>query len=147
MIKKIRTRIAFSYSLVIILLVVSLSVVFNRMARDMYLGIVRNEMVERARFIDQSFDLSDLPQSVSSIRRQDLIAKVRRVESVINMRVTIIDTGGVVIADSSVDDASSMDNHRYRQEIMSAMRTGTGGEHPPQQYPGNGHVLLRVQVR
>jgi two-component system phosphate regulon sensor histidine kinase PhoR len=41
-------------------------------------------------------------------------------------RFTVIDLKGTVIADSDVDDSATMQNHKNREEIEEAMRTGIG---------------------
>ena len=44
------------------------------------------------------------------------------------LRVTIIAADGVVIADSSVDDPSTMENHGNRAEVRDALAGGTGSQ-------------------
>ena len=42
------------------------------------------------------------------------------------MRVTIVNAEGIVVADSSVEDIKSLENHLERKEIQSAMDSGFG---------------------
>jgi two-component system phosphate regulon sensor histidine kinase PhoR len=56
---------------------------------------------------------------------QALSAETARISREAGVRVTVIDPDGRVLADSEHDPAT-MDNHRYRREIETAMREGTG---------------------
>lgn len=42
------------------------------------------------------------------------------------IRVTIINADGIVVADSSVEDIQSLENHLQREEVKSAMDSGYG---------------------
>jgi len=124
--KKISNRIALYYSFVIIIIVVLLDVLFSGMVRDMHIEMVRTEMKEKVRFIDLSFRLSS--RFKHDVVRENALMKelVDDIASVIGLRVTLVDGQGKVVADSSVHEIGTLDNHRYRSEIREAFETGTG---------------------
>ncbi|MBN2835621.1 MAG: two-component sensor histidine kinase [Candidatus Delongbacteria bacterium] len=57
--------------------------------------------------------LSDLKNFVNTLGNVDL-------------RLTIIDTSGLVLYDSEVEEFIDMDNHRNREEVIQARRSGAG---------------------
>ncbi len=126
MIKKIKNRITVYYSLLVMVVVVLLYVMFTDMARNMNLQNVRAAMAERARLVDVSFKLSSRLNH-EALKDADLMKSlVKDISEVINLRVTVVDKNGNVIADSSVQDVRTLDNHRYRKEILAAFENGSG---------------------
>ncbi len=82
--------------------------------------LIRSEesMLYTVRVADHGLDYNgDLKEQV------DLLRKVRGNEST---RFTIIDMDGDVIADSDVEDSSTMENHLDREEVREALNSGIG---------------------
>ena len=126
MIKKIQNRIAFYYSLLVIMMVAILYVLVSDMVRNINLETVRGAMAERARLIDVSFRLSSRLNHEALQDRDLMKSLVKDISDIINLRVTVADNEGKVVADSSVLDLSTLDNHRYRKEILAAFENGSG---------------------
>lgn len=69
-------------------------------------------------------------QEMPTARLQEL---VRELADIVKLRVTLVDLEGTVMADSSVDNVGAMESHRYRGEVIAALRSGTGeSEHVSQ---------------
>ena len=63
--------------------------------------------------------------SLSINKNTDLDKLALKVKNKLHLRLTIIDAEGNVLAESH-KDKKSMDNHKYRDEIMQARKDGTG---------------------
>jgi len=91
-----------------------------RMTQKLYTNSVRTELEHAGRaFIPHALTLLE-EKKTGQLERY-----VRSIAKQTGMRITVIDTGGTVLADSDVDPAA-MDNHRERPEIAQALRGLTG---------------------
>ena len=91
-----------------------------RMTEKLYTNSVRVELEHSGRaFMPHARTLLEEQKTVQLERY------VRTVAEQTGMRITVIDAGGTVLADSDVDPAV-MDNHRERPEIAQALRGLTG---------------------
>ncbi len=88
----------------------------------------------RTHFIDnQAQDLENLAQTLKlkvlpladPARREELDSFVKDFGKVIKTRITVIDSEGLVLADSE-EDSKKMENHRYRPELYSALQGQPG---------------------
>lgn len=88
----------------------------------------------RRHFIDnQAQHLKNLAQTlvpkimplVDSGNSEEMNYFIKDLGKKIETRITVIDSEGVVLADSE-EDAKKMDNHRYRPEIYQALQAKTG---------------------
>ncbi|MDY6933273.1 MAG: ATP-binding protein [Spirochaetota bacterium] len=70
-------------------------------------------------FMDERTDLLTHPQ-------REIDNLISKISQIIDLRVTIVDHSGVVIADSDVDDVSVLGNHKYRIEIKNSISSGIG---------------------
>lgn len=122
MLKKISTKIILSYTALIVLLVITLMFLFNGLARDAQIDVIKREMNEKLRFIELA--LSE--NRVSMQNTAGLSRKAVEISKIISLRITIVDLSGKVIADSKISDLSGMENHIYRPEISSALEKGHG---------------------
>jgi two-component system phosphate regulon sensor histidine kinase PhoR len=107
--------------LFLFLLVFSLGIIYLWMdagASDLLLNLFSRELQEHAEILIPRFDLSD--------PRVD--EQVDRVASEVSYRISLIDPGGTVIADSSFSgpDLRGLENHSNRKEIIDAVSQGTG---------------------
>lgn len=70
-------------------------------------------------------DMFGIAKIVSLMPREDIENKVKEFAEELNLRVTLIDTAGLVISDSQAD-VKQMDNHMNRPEIQQARAEGRG---------------------
>ncbi len=119
---RIQTRITATYLLLAGLLVASLGVFLS----------TRMESYFKERIIDELSHQADL---VLYILKNDTTGSLRQIDSQVklikgfeNVRITLIDEQGNVLADSDVPltDISGVQNHLERSEIQQAQRSGIG---------------------
>lgn len=124
MLKKISNKIIFATSSLIITLVLFLLIFFIDFLKDIHLNIIEREMSEKINFIELFFKRNRV--IVASINSNNINKYTNDISEIINLRITIVNFDGTVIADSEVDNEREMDNHRYRQEILDAVKHGHG---------------------
>ncbi|HNR89389.1 MAG TPA: ATP-binding protein [Spirochaetota bacterium] len=123
MFNTIGNKIIVSVAVLIAALIGALSLYVDARARDNHLHMVRRVMAEKADLL--GLFLSDGRLNRSALSRADaaLMADIARIG---DMRITVIARDGRVLADTEVADLSTLDNHRYRAEVMGALETGSG---------------------
>lgn len=114
-------RIVLSYTALIVISMGALSVYMVNFIQGYYITNLEKTLVEQAGLIGKSTaiylgDNLDTPK---------LRLTSQSAGTLIEARVTILDTRGVVLADTW-DEPSSMDNHLSRSEIQDALRIGIG---------------------
>lgn len=122
--KKIGNRIIVSYLLLITMLIIALLFLIIDHIRDYHHGVLRREMLEKINFIELEIRNSPVRYLTGSVAVRE--ARIRELSAIINLRITLVDFNGTVIADSQYTDIDAMDNHRYRVEIKDALDGGTG---------------------
>jgi two-component system phosphate regulon sensor histidine kinase PhoR len=95
----------------------------NRLRRD-FMHQLEHSLGAQASLVAHSF-LSDLGRQVPQSTLQQ---RVQHLGGVMGFRVTLVNTNGIVLADSdrTMSEVTRMDNHLKRPEIQSALRLGTG---------------------
>ncbi|HOS40512.1 MAG TPA: HAMP domain-containing protein, partial [Spirochaetota bacterium] len=123
MFNTIGNKIIVSVAVLIAALIGALSLYVDARARDNHLHMVRRVMAEKADLL--GLFLSDGRLNRSALSRADaaLMTDIARIG---DMRITVIARDGRVLADTEVADLSTLDNHRYRAEVMGALETGSG---------------------
>jgi len=123
MLKKISHKIIFSYLLIFLSFVFILIFFINRQIYNIHLDFLKKNMIEKIDFIE--LNLQDSKINLNS--PSNILSKnISQISKIINLRITIVSKKGMVLADSFVKDIFSMDNHKYRIEIMRAFKIGTG---------------------
>ena len=113
-------KIFIGYFLIIILLA-SLILVFSlRTIRNFYISSLTNNLIK----INETL-LHKITPLVVKQSRDSLDAIAKELGKRIETRITIIDTSGVVLADSE-KDPFTMENHRARPEIQAALKGDIG---------------------
>ena len=76
--------------------------------KDFYIANSRDSLIQNIEIA--SFELH---------KNSDLDSLAKKIKNSLNLRLTIIDENGTVIAESH-KDKTKMDNHKYRYELMQA---------------------------
>ncbi len=102
------------YAIAVVTLLAVLGIVINARTSDLVLQELTDHLIEEAQAVRFFLDRSDGLQD-------DVIDLGERIES----RVTVIDAGGIVLADSA-HDPSNMENHAGRPEVIAALAGDIG---------------------
>ncbi len=122
MIRKIRTKIILFYAALTFIIGLLFFVFFIDLIKNIHMDVITREMREKIRLIEVLLRHEELRYFSN---RNELREGVKEISSIIDLRFTVIDMKGKVVADSSLD-AESMDNHFYRREIQDAILKGEG---------------------
>jgi two-component system phosphate regulon sensor histidine kinase PhoR len=106
-----------SYLAVVTLLFTSFYLYSRTVVRDFYVSSLGERLELEARLIAKA-----LP-SISDNREFDLLC--RNLANVLVTRITIVGADGRVLCDS-VEASVTMENHRWRPEVIEALKTGSG---------------------
>src|SRR5271157_3536098 len=113
---KFSNRIIVSFVALIVALVAVLLFLITAHIRDFYLSIIKREITEKINFVEL-----EMRHDRRNFAREGISERKTRVEElsrIINLRITLVDFNGTVLADSEHPDVGTMDNHRYRVEIV-----------------------------
>jgi two-component system phosphate regulon sensor histidine kinase PhoR len=116
--KKISVKIILYFTFLIAAMTMFLLVFFADMIRDNHLDMIRNDMDEKARFVELM-----LKKDIESADKHNPAAldqAVKNISDIIKLRITLIDKSGKVSAESHVKQKEDMDNHNHRLEISGA---------------------------
>ncbi len=122
MTRKISTKIFILFSCLIAVCSIVFFIFFNSLVRDIHISIIEREIEEKAR-ITEVLVLMRIQNGRGTT--DELHALALDVSRLINLRLTIIDQNGLVIADSDLNEKSA-DNHLWRREIQQAIKEGSG---------------------
>jgi len=117
----IRWRIAVPYVLLILVTMLGLGLYLSNFVRQTYLDNIEYQLLTEARLVGNVL-AADLPADPSST---ELDAAAKHWAAILEARVTIIATDGVVLGESE-EDRTKMDNHRTRPEVSQALTAGQG---------------------
>jgi len=121
MFRQIRWRIAFYYVALVLLSMAGLCWYLAGMVRDSYLADLRKRMTYEARVVDRAVGAALLLDS----QAKSVDELVRGYAGLLQARVTLVATDGVVLGDSE-EPIAQMDNHLDRPEIQQALSAGQG---------------------
>ncbi len=124
MFRKISNRIIASFIVLISALVVVLLFLVLDHIRQYHHAILKREMAEKIDFIELEIRNAPGRYLAGTVAARE--KRVKELSRIVNLRITLVDFSGRVIADSQYEQVDSMDNHRYRREIQDAMARGTG---------------------
>ena len=121
--RSIRAQIAIPYVLLILLVTAGLTAYFSSVARQTFISDLQRQLTDEARLV--AVDVASLVvQGAPAGQIQD---RARSLGRLIQARVTVIDTDGVVLGDSA-DTPDVMENHLARPEVKAALAGGVGTE-------------------
>jgi len=121
--KSILFRIASPYLLLIIFVLSGLSIFLTFYSKEIYIESLTRHLEVNAKIIAEQTEPFILVENKSE-QLNDIVINFSKL---INQRITIISPNGVVLADSSID-ASNLENHLSRAEILDAKRYGIGSD-------------------
>ncbi len=124
MFKRVSNRIIISFMTLIATLVAVLLLLIIDEIRDYHHAILKREMVEKINFIE--LEIRNAPRRYLGGAIADREMRIRELSAIVNLRITLVDFNGIVIADSQYTHIDEMDNHRYRLEIKGALARGIG---------------------
>ena len=119
--KMLGTRLALTYSFLVLFVVVALGFSLTQTIRGFYLGWLKTELIEESAVAGDI--VNELVANGASTA--DIDQALRRLGDELNVRLTLIAPDGEVLADSQ-NVAQEMDNHWARPEVRDAVRTGIG---------------------
>ncbi|HDP79245.1 MAG TPA: HAMP domain-containing protein [Spirochaetes bacterium] len=122
MFKNLRSKIVFLYTVLSVILIAVFYFYFIGLTRDTQLAVIKNEMAGKLRLTEKYLD-TEMKRPTPFTPRLHQMA--RDISKIIDLRLTIISLDGAVLADSS-EDAETMDNHRYRDEVQQSIERGIG---------------------
>ena len=120
MFRSIRWRIAFAFTVLILLSVTGLSVYLSHFVRQNYEDNLESQLTQQAWLIGDSAG-----SYFAEDRTADMGDLADRLASQIDSRVTIIDQAGTVLGDSE-NDPTDMEDHSDRPEVAAALSGETG---------------------
>src|SRR5512145_3207959 len=108
--RKIGNRIIISYLVLITTLIIVLLVLIIGHIREYHHAVLKREMIEKINFIE--LEIRNTPRRYLAGTVADREAHIRELSAITNLRITLVDFNGAVIADSEYTDIDIMDNHR-----------------------------------
>jgi len=97
-------------------------------------------------FLSHEAQLAGVLWTRDSMENADVLAD--RLGDALGRRVTLVDTGGVVVGDSEFDDESlrALQNHRTRPEIAAAVDDSIGSSIRPSPSTGDEELYVAIRV-
>ncbi|WP_342388467.1 two-component system histidine kinase PnpS [Salinicoccus bachuensis] len=114
--KRLWFRIASAFFILILILIIVLWFFLAALLKNAYTDMTRDHLVENAQMVTQLIVASD-----SYGEREQLQELIQNFEQPIQMRFTVVDTEGEVLADSE-NDPEEMNNHFDRPEIQNVLQ-------------------------
>ena len=121
MFKGIRSRLFLYYLIVIAVIVFSMGAFFIWFLNFLYLQTLQENLNVQAR-LTAALISEMLERDASSA---EIDAEVKSLGAELDLRITVIELDGTVVADSA-EDPRAMDNHRERPEVVDAINRGKG---------------------
>ncbi|HYH12537.1 MAG TPA: ATP-binding protein [Thermomicrobiales bacterium] len=111
----LRLRLILPFVALIAIVLLVLALFLGARAREIYLDRLSSELSTQARTLSEAVALSG-----DGATLQDLAAVIQRLPETTDRRITLIDADGTVLADTHLDDLSSVESHAEREEVMEA---------------------------
>jgi len=119
---KFRNNLLFFYSAIFIAVaVLTISYLYKR-EKNYRIETLNDELHKVTKIVDNYININ----SIYKNGNYDLIDSIYALLPIPNLRISIIDTAGIVLYDSNVPDYEHMENHRSRPEIIESARSGFG---------------------
>ena len=119
---RFRNNLFFFYLAVFIIVAVLILVYLYTREKEYRIGSLNDELDNITAITDNYIKINSFHKTQEYLKIDSLV----RLMPHPNLRVTVVDTSGLVLYDSSVHDWSTMENHKTRPEITEAKRSGYG---------------------
>jgi len=110
-----RRKLLLSYALLVLIVVIPLGFVINNALEEQILSHYENQLENDIQLVKAHFEKNNTSD-------MDFNAFAEAIKGMLDVRVTIIDDAGKVLADSE-EAAENMDNHLHREEIKKAIES------------------------
>jgi len=119
---RIRTKIILTYALLTLVVIVSVGMLANLKVESTYKDRLVSDLISRADLI------LTLLRTQPTTGPQGTDTRLKEVARISNLRVTLIDSIGMVLFDSDVpfDELNNVENHLHRSEVQLALARGIG---------------------
>lgn len=111
-------KVLLRFSLILVLALVISSIISSVLLGRIILDQNKESMLRVISVVDYALDYSEPLQG--QLRDMTMISEDE------NVRITIIDREGTVLADSDLESVNAMENHLEREEVRSALESGYG---------------------
>jgi len=118
---KLLTRIARPYIVLVIILLIGLGLYVTNLVRNFYLENLVQNLTKDAQIISDQIPA----EMVDPVNLEQINDLVKKYAAIMDLRITIIDLTGKVIADSDADP-EILENHANRPEFIQAINSGFG---------------------
>lgn len=123
--KKFKTKLIFVYSVLIIIVVISLLVLVNGHAKRAIISFMKNELKYNTTYVHSYLISFHQPINQSFFENKEISTTLKHMAEKTETRITIIRENGEVIYDSEKTH-EKLENHLYRPEIIAAKNSGFG---------------------
>lgn len=122
MLNKLSNKLIISYIALVVILVVTVLLIFENLLKDTHIDLIKHEMARYDQLLHYTLNKNNIKSKPST----EFSKTIAELAVTMKLRITIILYDGTVIADSDVQDISTLDNHFYRKEVNEALYSGTG---------------------
>jgi len=135
-------RIAFPYVILILVLLIGMSLYFSSFMRQAYLESWRQNLETDARVVANQ--VAPIMRSTNNLPEIQKI--VQDSSSLMSVRVTIISTDGIIIADS-FQSPETMENHANRPEVLAALSGLVGSDVRTSHSLGQNMLYIAIPIQ
>jgi len=148
---KFRDNLFFFYTAIFVMVAVLIITYLYKREKEYKIGTLNDELLNITRITDNYLVINN----INSTKKYNSLDSLHRLFPHPNLRISIIDTLGVVLYDSSVDDVATMENHLTRPEIVASRtnefgttirQSGTTGQQYYYYSKYYGHYFIRAAL-
>jgi two-component system phosphate regulon sensor histidine kinase PhoR len=119
---KFRNNLLFFYSTLFIVVAILIITYLYKREKEYKISTLNDELYNITRIVDNYLNVNSIFNS-GNYHRVDSLSRLLPHP---NLRISIIDTSGIILYDSSVHDYEKMENHKSRPEIVESMKEDSG---------------------